>query len=68
MASKLFLLLKSPHEFTGLSLINNLAGGSRKGTILFEDAVYYAVDAMRGKQLLEVGGDIYVMADDLAAR
>jgi sulfur relay protein TusB/DsrH len=68
MPSKLYLLLKSPHEFTGLKLIHNLTGADKSGVILFEDAVYYAVDKKHGKELTEVAKDIYVMADDLAAR
>ena len=35
--------------------------------ILFEDAVYYAVD-QKGKKLLEAGKEVFVMKDDLAAR
>jgi sulfur relay protein TusB/DsrH len=68
MQSKLFLLFKSPHEFTGLEMIENISGSAKRGVILFEDAVYYAIDPSKGKKLLEAGKEVYVMKDDLAAR
>jgi sulfur relay protein TusB/DsrH len=68
MQSKLFLLFKSPHEFTGLDMLDKIAGSSKRGVILFEDAAYYAVDPSKGKKLLEVGKEVYVMKDDLSAR
>ncbi|OPY33257.1 MAG: Protein TusB [Methanomassiliicoccales archaeon PtaU1.Bin124] len=68
MASKLFLLMKSPHEFTGLGMMKNLAGQDRSAVILFEDAVYYAVDKKRGSELISAVKDVYVIADDLAAK
>jgi sulfur relay protein TusB/DsrH len=68
MQSKLFLLFKSPHEFTGLDMIENMSGSAKRGVILFEDAAYYAIDPNKGKKLLEAGKEVYVMKDDLAAR
>lgn len=68
MPSKLYLLLKSPHEFTSVKLMQNLTGSDKAGAILFEDAVYYAVDKKHGKELTDVVKDVYVMSDDLAAR
>jgi sulfur relay protein TusB/DsrH len=68
MSSKLFILLKSPREFTGLDMIKNIAGEERSGVILFEDAAYFAVDKKRSGELLSVVKNVYVMADDLAAR
>ncbi|MFA5312135.1 MAG: sulfurtransferase complex subunit TusB [Methanomassiliicoccales archaeon] len=68
MRSKLFILLKSPHEFTGMDMMRNIADGDRSGVILFEDAAYYAVDDKRGSDLLSIVKEAYVMADDLAAR
>ena len=68
MPSKLYILLKSPHEFTGVKLMQNLTGTDKAGVILFEDAVYYAVDKKRGKELTDAVKDVYVISDDLAAR
>jgi sulfur relay protein TusB/DsrH len=68
VTSKLFILLKSPHEFTSVGLMKNIAGPDKAAAILFEDAVYYSVDPKRGKELTAAVQDIYVMADDLAAR
>ena len=68
MPSKLYLLLKSPHEFTGLDMIKHIAGGEKSGVILFEDAAYYAVDKKHSAKLLSIVNEAYVMADDLAAR
>jgi len=68
MPSKLFILLKSPHEFTGLGMIKDIAGADESGVILFEDAAYYAVDKKRSGELLSVVKNAYVMKDDLAAR
>ena len=68
MSSVLFMMLKSPHESSNLELIPNLAGGSKKGAILFEDAVYFAVQKKAAKHLSEHLDEIYVIADDLAAR
>lgn len=68
MATKLFLLFKSPHEFTGIDLIENIAGEQGSAAILFEDAAYYAVDKKHGKELLGAVKEVYVMSDDLIAR
>ncbi|QLH74450.1 MAG: sulfurtransferase complex subunit TusB [Methanomassiliicoccales archaeon] len=68
MPSKLFILLKGPHEFTGLEMMKHIAGDERSGVILFEDAAYFAVDKKRSAELLKVVNEAYVMADDLAAR
>lgn len=68
MSSLLFIMLKSPHENVNLELVEELGKGSKRGALLFEDAVYYAVDPKQGKHLSEHVDEIYVMADDLAAR
>ena len=68
MASILFVLLKSPHENINLELIPGLGGQSEKAAILFEDAVYYAVDKKASKHLAEHVDQVFVIHDDLAAR
>ncbi len=68
MASILFVLLKSPHENINLELTFDLGGHSKKAALLFEDAVYYAADKKASKHLAEHVDEVYVIADDLAAR
>jgi sulfur relay protein TusB/DsrH len=68
MATKLFLLFKSPREFTGIDLIKNMVGKDGSAAILFEDATYYSVDKKHGKELLGAVKDVYVMSDDITAR
>lgn len=68
MTSILFVMLKSPHENVNLDLMLDLGGQSKKAAMLFEDAVYYAVDKKAAKHLAEHVDDIFVISDDLAAR
>lgn len=68
MTSILFVMLKSPHENVNLELVDELGKDSKKAALLFEDAVYYAVDKKQGKHLSEHVDEIYVMTDDLTAR
>jgi sulfur relay protein TusB/DsrH len=69
MTSILFLLFKSPHEFSSsLDLIDKIAGDERRAAILFEDAAYYAVDRKNGRKLLEHAKEVFVMSDDLQAK
>jgi sulfur relay protein TusB/DsrH len=68
MASILFVMLKSPHENVNLELTSDLGGQAKKAAILFEDAVYYAVDKKASKHLADHVDEVYVIADDLAAR
>ena len=69
MPSILFLLFKSPHEFTAsLDMIDKIAGDQERAAILFEDAAYYAVDQKHGKELLRSAKEVYVMGDDLQAK
>ena len=69
MPSILFLLFKSPHEFSSsLDLIDKIAGDEKRAAILFEDAAYYAVDRKNGRKLLERAKEVFVMSDDLQAK
>ena len=68
MKSKLFILLKSPHEFTGLDLVRSMAEDSSAGVILFEDAVLFAANKKKGEELRSVIKDVYVIRDDWEAR
>jgi sulfur relay protein TusB/DsrH len=69
MPSILFLLFKSPHEFsTSLDMIDKIAGDEERAAILFEDAAYYAVDQKHGKELLQFAKEVFVMSDDLQAK
>lgn len=68
MPSILFVMLKSPHENVNLELVDELGKECKRAALLFEDAVYYAVDKKQGKHLSEHVDEIFVMKDDLAAR
>jgi sulfur relay protein TusB/DsrH len=68
MTSILFLMLKSPHENVNLELVDELGKDTKKAALLLEDAVYYAVDKKQGKHLADHVDEVFVMADDLAAR
>ncbi len=68
MVSILFVLLKSPHENINLELTFDLGGQSKKAAILFEDAVYYAVDKKESEHLAEHVDEVFVISDDLTAR
>ncbi|MEM0448316.1 MAG: sulfurtransferase complex subunit TusB [Methanomassiliicoccales archaeon] len=68
MPSILFIMLKSPHENVNLDLVNKLGQDSKKGALLIEDAVYYAVNEKERKNLEERVDEVFVIKDDLAAR
>jgi sulfur relay protein TusB/DsrH len=66
--SKLFITLKSPHEFGGLELVRASAKGAESGLLLFEDAVIFAANAKKGRELLSAVQEVYIMKDDWEAR
>jgi sulfur relay protein TusB/DsrH len=66
--SKLFITLKSPHEFGGLELVRESAEGAKSALLLFEDAVIFAASAKKGRELLSAVQDVYVIKDDWEAR
>jgi sulfur relay protein TusB/DsrH len=68
MPSILFVMLKSPHENVNLELASDIGGQSKKAVLLFEDAVYYAADKKASKHLSQHVDEVFVIADDLAAR
>lgn len=68
MPSILFILLKSPSEYHSLEYLDKIAGNEKRAAVLFEDAVYFAVDKRKSKELLDLVGKAYVIADDLHAR
>jgi sulfur relay protein TusB/DsrH len=68
MSSVLFILLKSPYEYSSLDHVAAIGGDEMIGAILFEDAVYFALDKRKGRELLDVTDKVYVMQDDLVAR
>ncbi|MCG7841555.1 MAG: DsrH/TusB family sulfur relay protein [Methanomassiliicoccales archaeon] len=68
MRSKLFIMLKSPHEFTGYDLVRSMGEGAPSAALLFEDAVLFAANAKKGKEIGSVVKDVYVIKDDWEAR
>ena len=65
---KLFVLLKPPGEFHAFDLMASIAGDDEAAAILFEDAVYFAVNEAKGKELRSVVDKVYVIEDDLRSR
>jgi sulfur relay protein TusB/DsrH len=68
MKSKLFIMLKSPHEFTGLDLVRSIGEGAPTAALLFEDAVLFAANHKKGRELASVVKEVYVIKDDWEAR
>ncbi len=68
MPSKLFIMLKSPHEYRSLDAIAALGGEDRVGVLLFQDAVLFPFCGDIRGELLKVADTVYVMSDDLEAR
>ena len=68
MKSKLFIMLKSPHEFTGHDLVRSIGKGADTGVLLFEDAVLFAANRKKGEELKSLVKDVYVIKDDWEAR
>jgi len=66
--SKLFITLKSPHEFGGSDLVRASAKGAKSAMLLFEDAVIFAANAKMGRELLTAVQEVYVIKDDWEAR
>jgi sulfur relay protein TusB/DsrH len=65
---KLFILLKSPGEFHAFDLMASLAGEDEAAALLFEDAVYFAANEVKGRELASVVDKVYVIGDDLRSR
>jgi sulfur relay protein TusB/DsrH len=68
MVKTAFLALKSPQEQDPSDMIGRLAARDDAHVILVEDAVYNALDPRRAQRLKEVAAEVYVAADDLAAK
>jgi len=68
LRSKLFLLLKSPREFSGLEDIAAIAGDADRAAVLLNDAVLFAAQENKLEGLLQVCTEVFVMKDDLQAR
>ncbi|OPX62691.1 MAG: Protein TusB [Methanomassiliicoccales archaeon PtaB.Bin134] len=68
MKSKLFIMLKSPHEFTGQDLVASIGKGADTAALLFEDAVLFAANRRKGEELRSLVKEVYVIRDDWEAR
>ncbi|MBN1110440.1 MAG: sulfurtransferase complex subunit TusB [Methanomassiliicoccales archaeon] len=68
MRSKLFILLKSPHDFDSLDLMVSIGEGAPTAALLFEDAVLFAANEKKGLELLSVVNQVYMIKDDWEAR
>ena len=68
MRSKLFIVLRSPHEFTAHSLLRSIGKGAPSAALLFEDAVLFAANEKKGRELQSAVDQVYVIKDDWEAR
>jgi len=60
-------MLRGPQEICDLDLIEEM-GGTRRGILLFEDAVYFSVIKEKAERLMSMVDEVYVISDDLQAR
>jgi len=67
MASKLFLVLKSPGEWGGMDLLKSLAEDD-SAVVLLNDAVMFALRDEGVARLKEACTEVYAMKDDLQGR
>jgi len=68
MPSKLFLLLKSPLEWSGSSIMASLSGDDERAVVLLNDAVLFALGGEHLDALSSICPTIYAMRDDIDAR
>ncbi len=70
MASKLFILMRSPWECPccHMDMIQNVKGEDKAGVLLFEDAVYFAASPEMAANLSPLVDEVYALGDDLEAR
>jgi sulfur relay protein TusB/DsrH len=63
-----FMTLKSPQEHNLGEMVGRLSEKDDAHVILFEDAVYNALDPRWASRLAEVAAEVLVAKDDLEAR
>ena len=68
MVKTAFMTLKSPQEHDLIEMVGRLTDRDEAHVILFEDAVYTALDPRWAGRLAEVSAEVLVAKDDLEAR
>lgn len=68
MTSILYLMLKSPHEYSDLGIISKIAGNAPSSVVLLNDAVLFACNKESVAKLRPLVDEIYAIKDDLESR
>jgi len=68
MTSILYLMLKSPHEYSDLGIMGLIAGDAPSSVVLLNDAVLFACNRESVERLRPWVDEVYAMKDDLEAR
>ena len=68
MVETAFMTLKSPQEYDLGEMVGRLSDRETARVVLFEDAVYNALDPRWAGRLAEVCAEVLVAKDDLEAR
>ena len=63
-----FVIIRSPQELDPTHMMHRVAGREESTAILFEDAVYNALQAAPAERLGKAAHEVLVAADDLEAR
>lgn len=63
-----FVVIRSPQELDPTHMMHRIASREAASAILFEDAVYNAVQAAPAERLGKAAHEVLVAADDLEAR
>lgn len=63
-----FLVIRSPQELDPTHMMHRIAGRDEASAILFEDAVYNALQSGPAERLGKAAHEVLVAADDLDAR
>ena len=68
MTSILYLMLKSPHEYSDLSIMGRIAGEAPCSVVLLNDAVLHVCNQESAEKLHSWVDEVYAMKDDIEAR
>lgn len=68
MSSVLFTLLTSPFEKNETLIMEAIAKDNKRGILLFQDAVYYALNEGIREELLSKRFSIFAIKEELEAR
>lgn len=63
-----FVIIRSPQELDPTHMMHRVASRDEASAVLFEDAVYNALQAVPAERLAKAAHEVLVAADDLEAR